>query len=126
MKLPPVVFERLTATLVAFTRSESATEPVATVSVVDGEVSEIVPAVVNVSGAAWAARSGNPSAIAAPDTNANMRTEECFIFEGSGVQEECFVVLIIKAHSAIRGRPRARNKQKPNGAGLFRATHLLL
>jgi hypothetical protein len=41
---PPVVFESVTATLVAFTWSASATEPVAIVSAMTGEVRDIVSA----------------------------------------------------------------------------------
>jgi hypothetical protein len=53
VKLPPVVAESVTATLVAFTWSASAKEPLAIVKVVAGAVSEIVVGALYVRGAAW-------------------------------------------------------------------------
>lgn len=49
---PPVELDKVTITLVALTCSRSATDPVAIVSVVVGEVSEILSAVLKLSGAA--------------------------------------------------------------------------
>lgn len=54
VKGPPVEDERVTRTLVAFTSRKSATDPVAIVSVVEGEVIEMDSAVVKLSGAACA------------------------------------------------------------------------
>ena len=54
MKLPPVVCESVTTTLVAFIWRTSATEPVAIVSVVAGDDKVTDSAVAKFSGAAWA------------------------------------------------------------------------
>jgi hypothetical protein len=61
VKLPPVEFERPITTLVAVTVSESATEPVAIVKVVDGELSDTPVLEAKVSGAAFAIRTKTPS-----------------------------------------------------------------
>jgi hypothetical protein len=52
VKAPPVVFDRVITTLVAFTWSASAIEPDAIVSVVAGEEREIIVGATYVSGAA--------------------------------------------------------------------------
>jgi hypothetical protein len=56
MKLPPVVSESMTKTLVAFTPKASATEPVAIASVIGGEEIVTDSAVAKLSGAAYAWR----------------------------------------------------------------------
>jgi hypothetical protein len=60
VKVPPVVFEIVTATLVAFTVMASATEPDAIVSVVAGEVRKMFVGAVYVRGAAFAGFAWKP------------------------------------------------------------------
>jgi hypothetical protein len=60
VKVPPVDDESVTATLVAFTCKTSATEPVAIVSTVAGELRETISAVLKLSGAARATTAHKP------------------------------------------------------------------
>lgn len=72
VKLPPVEAAMPTTTLVAFTVRESATEPVAMVSVVEGEVRVTGVAEVKSSGAAWAGETRRPAATASEVSTAQI------------------------------------------------------
>lgn len=74
VKVSPVVAERLTTTLVAFTVRKSAAEPEAMVRVVEGEVRMSGVDEVKVSGAAWAGRTDRQTIASTKRSIVRLRT----------------------------------------------------